>query len=68
MTTALEAISREPQLRWMSAQPRAPRGRSRRRQAARVISVVDDAAILVHAEHESAADDPACATRSSTDE
>ena len=52
MTTALDAINREPQLNWMSAPARAllavalADGRP-----LRVITVVDDAAILVHAEH-----------------
>ena len=52
VTTALEAINREPQLNWMSAPARAllavalADGRP-----LRVITVVDDAAILVHAEH-----------------
>ena len=52
MTTALEAINREPQFNWMSAPARAllavalADGRP-----LRVITVVDDAAILVHAEH-----------------
>ena len=52
MTTALDAINREPQFNWMSAPARAllavalADGRP-----LRVITVVDDAAILVHAEH-----------------
>ena len=52
MTTALEAVNAEPQLSWMSAPARAllavalADGRP-----LRVITVVDDGAILVHAEH-----------------
>jgi len=52
VTTALDAISREPQVNWMSAPARAllavalADGRP-----LRVITVLDDAAILVHAEH-----------------
>ena len=69
MTTALDAINREPQLNWMSAPARAllavalADGRP-----LRVITVVDDAAILVHAEHAIRCEGSNCATRSTVHE